>query len=30
MEICFGRGREHCGKQRNAFSPFPTIFTETF
>ena len=31
-EICFGRGRKHCGKRTKsrlpAFSPFPKAFSE--
>ena len=34
IEICFGKGRKHCGKRRKcwlpAFSPFPTVFSEGF
>ena len=30
IEICFGKGRKHCGKRRKcwlpAFTPFPTSF----
>ena len=33
-EICFGKGRKHCGKKRKcwlpAFSPFPIMFSEGF
>ena len=33
-EICFGKGRKHCGKRRKcrlpAFSPFPTMFSKGF
>ena len=32
IEICFGKGRKHCGKRRKcwlpAFSPFPTMFSK--
>ena len=34
IEICFGKGRKHCGKRRKcwlpAFSPFPTMFLKGF
>ena len=34
IEICFRKGRKHCGKRRKcwlqAFSPFPTMFSEGF
>ena len=33
-EICFGKGRKHCGKRRKswlpAFSPFPTLLSKGF
>ena len=32
IEICFGKGRKHCGKRTKcwlpAFSPFPTMFSK--
>ena len=34
VEICFGKGRKHCGKRRKcwfpAFSPFPAMFSKGF
>ena len=34
MEICFGKGRKHCGERRKcwlpSFSPFPTVFSKGF
>ena len=34
IEICFGKGRKHCGKRRKcwlpAFSPFPTMISKGF
>ena len=34
LEICFWKGRKHCGKRRKylllAFSPFPTMFSKGF
>ena len=33
-EICFEKGRKHCGKRRKcwlpAFSPFPTMFSKDY
>ena len=34
LEICFGKGRKHCGKRGKCwlpgFSPFPTMFSKAF
>ena len=34
IEICFWKGRKHCGKRRkwwfSAFSPFPTMLSKVF
>ena len=34
IEICFGKGRKHCGEKSRkcwlpAFSPFPTMFSKS-